>query len=187
LDDFGTGYSGLKTLYYLDPQYIKIDRFFITDILKDKKKKLFISNIINIAHQSGIKVLAEGVETLDELNVCRDIGCDLAQGYYIQKPVKSIGSLQFEYPHVKQQIVVRKDNTMVCGLNLNLNYIFSSTSIYSKIFDKYIMLIAIDLNGYISHVSSAFCIASGFTKDELINSNNHILKYDFFSKKILKR
>ncbi len=97
LDDFGTGFSGLKMLYYLNPQYIKIDRFFITDILNDGKKRIFVENIVNMAQQLKIKVLAEGVETLDEFNICKDIGCDLVQGYFIQKPTKDIGQLKFKY------------------------------------------------------------------------------------------
>jgi len=97
LDDFGTGFSGLKMLYYLNPEYIKIDRFFITDILNDKKKKIFVSSIVSMAHQLNIKVLAEGVETLDELNICKEIGCDLVQGYFIQRPTKNINKLKFKY------------------------------------------------------------------------------------------
>lgn len=107
LDDFGTGFSGLKMLYYLDPQYIKIDRFFITDILKDEKKRLFVENIVNMAHQMNITVLAEGVETIDEYNVCKDIGCDLVQGYFIQKPVIDIDKLSFSYNEI-----LFKDNSL---------------------------------------------------------------------------
>ena len=186
LDDFGIGYSGLKTLYYLDPQYIKIDRFFIKDILTDKKKKLFLTNIINIAHESGIKVLAEGVETYDELKACRDIGCDLAQGYYIQRPTKIIENLRFQYSDLRQgdfesQFVEIYDS------NINLDYIYQATNIYSKIFDKYVISTKTDLDGNIVNVTDAFCKISGFSKIELIGGHHSILKGKKFDKKIYKK
>lgn len=97
IDDFGTGLSGLKMLYYLEPQYIKIDRFFITDILNDKKKRIFVKNIINMAHQLKIKVLAKGLETEEEFNICKEIGCDMVQGFYILRPIRDVDKLKFQY------------------------------------------------------------------------------------------
>ena len=88
LDDFGTGYSGLQLLYNAEPDIIKIDRFFIEGIAGDSRKKLFVSNIVSMAHILGIMVVGEGVETEVELTVCREIGCDLVQGYYISRPEK---------------------------------------------------------------------------------------------------
>ena len=93
VDDFGTGFSGMKLLYERNPDYIKIDRFFITDITHDNKKKLFLSNIINLAHVLGILVVAEGVETEREFLTCKEIGCDLAQGFLIQKPTTDCSSI----------------------------------------------------------------------------------------------
>ncbi len=86
LDDFGTGYSGLKLLYAHQPDVIKIDRFFISGIEGDHKKRLFVSTVVDLAHVLGIQVVAEGVETRDELETCRAIGCDMAQGYLIARP-----------------------------------------------------------------------------------------------------
>jgi len=100
LDDFGTGFSGLKLLYYLDPNHIKIDRFFITDISKDKKKKMFLVNIINIAKSINATVIAEGIETREELDICKEIGCDSVQGYFIQKPTTDFKELKKSYPHI---------------------------------------------------------------------------------------
>lgn len=102
LDDFGTGFSGLKMLYYLNPQYIKIDRFFISDILTDGKKKLFVSSIVELAKKLKIEVLAEGVETEDELQVCKEIGCNLVQGYFIQRPTLNIDELKIEYQNMEK-------------------------------------------------------------------------------------
>ncbi len=186
LDDFGIGYSGLKTLYYLDPQYIKIDRFFIKDILTDKKKKLFLTNIINIAHQSGIKVLAEGVETYDELKACRDIGCDLAQGYYIQRPVTNIDELKFEYLHIKYAQKMGEFE-QIKESDVNLDYIYQATNIYSKIFDKYVISTKTDLKGNITDATDAFCKISGFYKEDLIGAPHTIVKEKDFDKKLYKQ
>lgn len=100
IDDYGTGFSGLQLLYYTDPDYIKIDRFFIQDIATDLKKKLFVSSLVNNAHMMGSVVLAEGVETQREYLACLEIGCDLVQGYYVQRPTLDIKELEPRYPHV---------------------------------------------------------------------------------------
>ncbi len=98
IDDFGVGHSGYKLLYDSVPNIIKIDRFFITDIQKDIKKKLMVRNITHLAIQLGIKVVAEGVETQDELLTCKDIGCHLVQGYLIQKPTTDTDKILKKYP-----------------------------------------------------------------------------------------
>mgnify|MGYP000538379432 CR=1 FL=1 len=86
IDDFGTGYSGMQLLYVCHPDFLKIDRFFISGIENDDRKKLFVSKLVELAHILGITVVAEGVETKDEFKSCREIGCNLAQGYYIGRP-----------------------------------------------------------------------------------------------------
>ncbi len=86
IDDFGTGYSGLKLLYEQQPNLVKIDRFFVADIPNDDRKKLFVSTAVNLAHVLGIQVVAEGVETEAEFLTCKEIGCDLVQGYFIARP-----------------------------------------------------------------------------------------------------
>lgn len=102
IDDFGTGFSGLKLLYDYQPDKVKIDRFFITGIERDPKKKLFVSTIVDLAHVLGIIVVAEGVETEAELITCRDIGCDLAQGYFIARPTTDLSQISDQYDHVAQ-------------------------------------------------------------------------------------
>ncbi len=97
LDDFGSGFSGLKMLYYTNPQYIKIDRFFISDMLNNSRKKIFVENIINMAHQFNIKVIANEVETSQELKVCKEIGCDFIQGNIIKKATILTTKLNFKY------------------------------------------------------------------------------------------
>ncbi|MFH0729524.1 MAG: GGDEF domain-containing protein [Pseudomonadota bacterium] len=107
VDDCGSGFSGFQMLYYAEPDYIKIDRFFIQDIETDAKKRLFVSSIVEIAHLMGSMVVAEGVETLHEFYSCRAIGCDLVQGYLIQKPVTDITLLEETYHNI--ELMGRKD------------------------------------------------------------------------------
>ncbi|MFD2435761.1 GGDEF domain-containing protein [Modicisalibacter luteus] len=97
IDDFGTGYAGLSLLYDMSPDYLKIDRYFIADIDKDPKKKIFVSHVVSLAKTLGIKVIAEGVETAKEFYICREIGCDLAQGYLIQHPERDMAALKVTY------------------------------------------------------------------------------------------
>ncbi|MDC7236056.1 MAG: GGDEF domain-containing protein, partial [Spirochaetales bacterium] len=73
------------------------DRFFIDGIDRDQKKKLFAENIVNMSHLMGIKVVAEGIETDQELNFCREIGCDYLQGYRIAKPEQDLARLRTSY------------------------------------------------------------------------------------------
>lgn len=103
VDDFGRGYSGLKVLYDYHPDFLKIDRFFITSIQTDSRKRLFVGSVVDLAHILGVKVVAEGVETEAELQTCREIGCDLVQGYFICKPFLELDAAQRAYMHVVKQ------------------------------------------------------------------------------------
>ncbi len=86
IDDYGTGHSNIVNLLRYSPQVIKIDRFLITDIHKDANKQMFVRSTIELARMNGIKVLAEGVETSDELRTVIGFGVDLIQGYYTARP-----------------------------------------------------------------------------------------------------
>ena len=97
LDDFGVGHSGLKLLYDSQPHVVKIDRYFISGIGGDQTKKLFVSTIVQLAHVLGIKVVAEGIETEAEFRACREIGCDLGQGYWIGRPTCDLATLRPVY------------------------------------------------------------------------------------------
>jgi EAL domain-containing protein (putative c-di-GMP-specific phosphodiesterase class I)/GGDEF domain-containing protein len=102
IDDFGTGFSGLQTLYLAEPEFIKIDRFFIKDIATDPRKRMFVASIVKIAHLLGTVVIAEGVETAQEHLICRDVGCDLLQGYFVQRPATDLGELRPAYEVVAE-------------------------------------------------------------------------------------
>ena len=100
IDDFGIGVSGLKLLYFSEAHIIKLDRFFITNIDQDSKKKLFCSSIIEMAHIMGMQVIAEGIETAKEFYTCKDIGADFIQGYLVQKPTTNIDKIQKIYKNI---------------------------------------------------------------------------------------
>lgn len=87
IDDFGTGYSSLSYLSEMAVNELKIDKSFVWDIEKNSKNKMISNTIIILAKELGLKVTAEGVENLEQLNILKDMNCDYAQGYYISKPV----------------------------------------------------------------------------------------------------
>ena len=97
VDDCGVGFSGLQLLYYTKPDFIKIDRFFIKDIERDPDKRLLVSSIVKISHIMGSIVIAEGVETMPEYYSCKNIGCDLLQGYLVQRPEVDLNKLRPNY------------------------------------------------------------------------------------------
>lgn len=111
IDDFGTGFSGFQLMYYASADFIKIDRFFISNISNDSKKRFFVASIINMAHLLGITVIAEGIETEQEFYICRDLGCDLIQGHYIQKASTEVREMKLKYDIVEK--LVRKDRRKV--------------------------------------------------------------------------
>lgn len=86
LDDFGTGYSSLTYLSKLPLDSIKIDRDFIKHILSEHAEEFMFKSIVDLAHDLGLKVIIEGVETEDQLKFVKKNGCDMAQGYYLGKP-----------------------------------------------------------------------------------------------------
>jgi len=102
IDDFGIGFSGLQLLCSVEPDFIKIDRFFVSDIAVDPKKRLICASIVAIAHMLGITVIAEGVETLQEFLVCRQVGFDLVQGFFVQRPTTVVEDLAARYPEIAQ-------------------------------------------------------------------------------------
>ncbi|RXJ92167.1 GGDEF domain-containing protein [Malaciobacter molluscorum] len=100
IDDFGTGISGLELLYLSEAHFIKLDRFFIRNINKDSRKKLFCSSIVDMAHVMGIKVIAEGIEDIGEYYTCKDIDIDFIQGFLIARPTLNIAEIKDSYENV---------------------------------------------------------------------------------------
>lgn len=87
IDDFGTGYSTLMLLRQLPFTELKIDRVFVADVASSRDCRLIIQSIIELAHGLGLTAIAEGVETVEQLRLLRDLGCDIAQGYLISQPI----------------------------------------------------------------------------------------------------
>jgi EAL domain-containing protein (putative c-di-GMP-specific phosphodiesterase class I) len=89
LDDFGTGYSSLSYLKRLPVSLLKIDRSFVERIGQDAEDEVLVSGIVYVASGLGVSVLAEGVETPEQLAWVNSLGCELAQGYYFSEPLSS--------------------------------------------------------------------------------------------------
>lgn len=87
LDDFGTGYSSLSYLRKIPINTLKIDKSFIDNITSNKKEESIIKNIIQMAHSMDLKVVAEGVETGEQLSILKERKCDYIQGYYFSRPL----------------------------------------------------------------------------------------------------
>ncbi|HEV2701113.1 MAG TPA: EAL domain-containing protein [Steroidobacteraceae bacterium] len=95
LDDFGTGYSSLSQLSRLPLDELKIDRSFIIRAHERRDDVTIIMSTIELAHNMGLKVVAEGVETQEAWNLLRRLGCDLAQGYLVSRPLSVADTVAF--------------------------------------------------------------------------------------------
>jgi EAL domain-containing protein (putative c-di-GMP-specific phosphodiesterase class I) len=87
MDDFGTGYSSLAYLRKFPIHLLKIDRAFIKDLTRNPEDQAIVKAIIAMAHTLKIEVIAEGVETAEQLEFLRANDCDKVQGFYFSKPV----------------------------------------------------------------------------------------------------
>ncbi|MFA4995167.1 MAG: EAL domain-containing response regulator [Bdellovibrionales bacterium] len=87
IDDFGTGHSSLRELQRMPFSELKIDKSFVTDAPNSKDCEVIVNSIINLGHNLGLKVIAEGIEDERTWNMLRDKGCDFAQGYYMGHPM----------------------------------------------------------------------------------------------------
>ena len=87
VDDYGTGQSTLSYLKHLPVHELKIDKTFVTSLADDENDKIMVRSTIDLAHELGLEVVAEGIEDARTLDILRELGCDYAQGYYISRPV----------------------------------------------------------------------------------------------------
>jgi EAL domain-containing protein (putative c-di-GMP-specific phosphodiesterase class I) len=87
IDDFGAGYTSLGHLKNLPVSELKIDRSFVTDMTEDAGRALIVQSVVNLGHNLGLTLVAEGVETEDALAALAGLGCDVAQGYLMSRPV----------------------------------------------------------------------------------------------------
>lgn len=111
VDDYGTGYSNVSNLLRYIPDYVKIDRELLSGIEDSPQKQHFVRDIIEFAHDNGIKALAEGVETSEELKTVIMLGTDLIQGYYTARPekemVQTISSIVVD--EIKKTVALREN------------------------------------------------------------------------------
>jgi EAL domain-containing protein (putative c-di-GMP-specific phosphodiesterase class I) len=87
LDDFGTGYSSLLQLRQLPFSELKIDQCFVEDLVTAEESRLIVKSVIDLAHALGLTAVAEGVESLEALELLARMGCDQVQGYFIARPM----------------------------------------------------------------------------------------------------
>jgi EAL domain-containing protein (putative c-di-GMP-specific phosphodiesterase class I)/FixJ family two-component response regulator len=87
IDDFGTGYAMMQQLKVIPATELKIDRSFILDMHKNERDRVIVQKTIEIGHELGMHVIAEGVETMEQLNFLHLRGCDSAQGYFFSRPL----------------------------------------------------------------------------------------------------
>jgi EAL domain-containing protein (putative c-di-GMP-specific phosphodiesterase class I) len=87
LDDFGTGFSSLSQIRALPINTIKLDKSFVNELRSSKEAGVLVTSIITLAHNLKMQVVAEGVELMDQLVYLKTAGCDVAQGYFLSRPV----------------------------------------------------------------------------------------------------
>ena len=89
IDDFGTGYSSLMQLRRLPFTEVKVDQAFVADVARSRDSRLIIQAITELAHGLGLVTTAEGIETVDQLRLAAELGCDIGQGYLISEPIEA--------------------------------------------------------------------------------------------------
>jgi len=87
IDDFGTGHSSLRELQRMPFSELKIDKSFVTDMANNKDCAVIVNSVIDLGHNLGLKVIAEGIEDQRAWEMLRDKGCDFGQGYFMGRPM----------------------------------------------------------------------------------------------------
>ena len=87
IDDFGTGYSSLVELCRMPFNELKIDKSLVMEVPINEEAKLIVRSIVELAHNLGLRVCAEGTETIEAMNFVQSIGCELTQGFYLSEPL----------------------------------------------------------------------------------------------------
>jgi EAL domain-containing protein (putative c-di-GMP-specific phosphodiesterase class I) len=99
IDDFGTGYSSLSCLHSFPVSGMKIDRSFINNVVDNPDYAAIINAVVTLAHKLRLELIAEGVETLDQMSMLKSMGCNFAQGYFFQRPLSCDQALEYVQKH----------------------------------------------------------------------------------------
>jgi diguanylate cyclase (GGDEF)-like protein/PAS domain S-box-containing protein len=89
LDDFGTGYSSLTVLHHFPGDTLKIDRSFVTGLAERAESQVIVRSIIGLAHNLGLRVIAEGIDNHDQIDLLTSLGCECGQGFYFARPLEA--------------------------------------------------------------------------------------------------
>jgi len=103
MDDFGTGYSSLSYLMHFPVNVIKIDQSFVKWMHIDEQSETLVKSLVTLAHNLGLKVVAEGTDDLSQIDILKACGCDYAQGYYFAKPLPADEAGRFISDHFKEK------------------------------------------------------------------------------------
>jgi EAL domain-containing protein (putative c-di-GMP-specific phosphodiesterase class I) len=90
IDDAGSGYASLEAIASLAPDYLKITKGLISALAEEPIKQDLVRMLVELAHRINARTIAEGIETEDEYNCCRELGIDLMQGFFIAMPAKGV-------------------------------------------------------------------------------------------------
>lgn len=99
LDDFGTGYSSLVQLYRMPFSELKVDRSFVRELKASEEARVIVRSIVDLAHNLGLAVCAEGIETPATLGILRSLGCDQGQGFLVSRPLPAADLMRFLATH----------------------------------------------------------------------------------------
>jgi EAL domain-containing protein (putative c-di-GMP-specific phosphodiesterase class I) len=110
IDDFGTGYSSLSCLHHLPVTGMKIDRSFINNVVDNPDYAAVVNAIVTLAHNLRLGLIAEGVETAGQMSMLKAMGCDLAQGYYFQRPIPCDQALEYARKNAGKKLQAAKQS-----------------------------------------------------------------------------
>ena len=116
IDDFGAGYSGLNLLSVFQPDFIKLDMELTRAITTNLIKQSIVKGILHVARDLGIAIIAEGIETKDELETLQDFGINLFQGYYFARPAfEALAEIPYKvFPTARQTKVFDLESETLC-------------------------------------------------------------------------
>jgi len=137
LDDLGAGYSGLRTWSEIQPDFVKLDRHFMTDIHQDNNKRRFVQSMVDIAKDINCKVIGEGIEIREEYITSDEMKIDFAQGYYFGRPaIQPLKAIPDDLFSKRKTIISlaqhtpRRSNALVQNLLINVNPVNVKDTVY---------------------------------------------------------